>query len=180
MFYLLLNNIELLLICNHPNFNDCHARFADLICLYALADNGGIWIDASIILTAPLDNWLFDKNAEFSGFYIDGFTIIKEYHVIKNCFFACNNGCKFVQLWRDEFVKLSTFENVNKYIESYLKMGVNTQKINSLTYLAMHVTAQKIIQKDNIDISNFILRKAENGPYNYLVDANWDIKKLYI
>jgi mannosyltransferase OCH1-like enzyme len=46
-------------ITSHPNFNDNTTRLADLIRVYALAEHGGVWIDSSILLKAPLDDWLF-------------------------------------------------------------------------------------------------------------------------
>jgi hypothetical protein len=160
-------------ISTHPNFNDNPARFADLIRIHVLAEYGGVWIDSTILLNRPLDNWMFPRYAEYSGFYISKFTTKKEYPVIENWFFACNKGSQFMQLWRDEFVKMSKYLSVDDYVKSRKDMGVDLQKINGTNYLAMHVAAQKVLQIDKYPVDRLILRRAETGPFQYLVDAKW-------
>jgi hypothetical protein len=163
-------------LTSHPNFNDFPARFADLVRIWTLAEHGGVWIDSSMILKAPLDDWLFPRSAEFSGFYIDGFTSNKKYPVIENWFFACNKRSEFVRLWRDEFSEIGKFPNVEKYVESRRKF-VDFQKIDNPIYLAMHVSAQKVLQVDKYPLELLILKKAEDGPFRYLVDTKWNSEK---
>ena len=163
-------------IANHPNFNDFPARFADLVRCYVLAEHGGVWIDSSIIVKGPIDDWLFPKYGEFSGFYIDGFTTNKKFPVIENWFFACNKNSKFMKLWRDEFTEIARYPSVEKYIESRKKI-IDFQKINDPIYLAMHVSAQKVLQWDEYPTEGLLLKKAEDGPFRYLVDAKWDSEK---
>ena len=164
-------------LSSHPNFNDNPTRFADLVRIYALAEHGGVWIDSTILLKAPLDNWLFPKYAEFSGFYIDSFTNNKEHPVIENWFFACNKGSKFIKKWLNEFIQIADYPNVEKYIESRRQMGVDFERLSDPIYLAMHVAAQKIIQIDKYPLDTLILKKAEDGPFKYLVDAKWESEK---
>ena len=164
-------------ITSNPNFNDNPARFSDLVRINVLAEFGGVWVDASILLKESIDKWLFPRPGEFSGFYIDGFTEIKESPVIENWFFACNKGSKFMRAWKDEFIKMRDYVTVEEYIKSRMKMGVDIQKINDPIYLAMHVAAQKVLQIDKYPIQELILRKAEDGPFKYLVDAKWDDEK---
>jgi len=164
-------------IRTHPNFQDSPQRFSDLIRLWTLAEHGGVWIDASILLHAPLDNWLFPKYAEFSAFYLDGVTEKKQYPVIESWFFACNKGSSFVRKWRDEFSQIGRYPSVDKYVESCIQMGVDIQKINEPNYLAIHIAAQKILQLDQYPIDSLILQKAEDGPFRYLIDAKWNSEK---
>jgi hypothetical protein len=165
-------------VSSHPNFNDNPTRFADLVRLYSLAEHGGVWIDSSVLLKAPLENWIFPRYAEFSGFYIDAFTKdIKTGPVIENWFFACNKGSQFIRKWKEEFLKLADYINVEKYVESRKKMGVDFEKIATPIYLAMHVAAQKVIQIDKYPLDTLILKRAEDGPFKYLVDAKWDSEK---
>jgi hypothetical protein len=164
-------------ITSHKNFNDNPARFSDLVRINVLAEYGGVWVDSSILLKDSIDKWLFPREGEFSGFYIDGFTENKEYPVIENWFFACNKGSKFMRLWRDEFVNMAKYVTVEEYIKSRIKMGVDIQKINDPIYLAMHVAAQKVLQIDKYPLKGILLRKAEDGPFKYLVDTNWEAEK---
>jgi hypothetical protein len=41
----------------------------------------------------------------------------------------------------------------------------------------MHVSAQKVLQLDQYPMESMMLRKAEEGPFRYLVDAKWDSEK---
>jgi len=136
-------------ITSHPNFD---VIFSDLVCLYALAEYGGIWIDYSVILKAPLD-WLFPKHAEFSGFYIESKTPI-----IQNKFIACNKS-PFIQLWKEEFIKIANYVNVEKYVESRKNMGVNLENIRDPIYQVVQVAAQKVLQIDKYPLDSLILRK---------------------
>jgi len=43
--------------------------------------------------------------------------------------------------------------------------------------LAIHVSAQKVLQIDRYPVDLLRLQKAEDGPYKYLVDAKWDSEK---
>ena len=164
-------------LLEHVNFHDNNTRLSDLIRAWALAEHGGVWIDGSVALNAPLDHWLFSKDAEFSGFYIERLTFNMNYPIIENWFFACQKGSPFMKKWRDEFSKLSEFADVDKYLESRKEMGVDVQNIGDPTYLAMNVAAQKILQIDKYPINNLILRRAEDGPFKYLADSEWDAEK---
>lgn len=164
-------------ITSNKNFNDNPARFSDLVRINVLTEFGGVWVDSSVLLKDSIDKWLFPRPGEFSGFYIDGFTEIKDSPIVENWFFACNKGSKFMRAWRDEFIKMIDFVTIEEYIKSRIKMGVNIQKINDPIYLAMHVAAQKVIQIDKYPLKDLILRKAEDGPFKYLVDAKWDDEK---
>lgn len=163
-------------IATHPHFNESMARFSDLIRLYALAEHGGIWLDSSILLKGPVDDWLLPRY-EFSGFYLDGFTEKKEYPVIESWFLACQKNSDFVRLWKEEFTKIAEYESVDKYVESRKELGVDLQKIDNPNYLAIHVSAQKVLQIDRYPVDLLRLQKAEDGPYRYLVDAKWDSEK---
>lgn len=164
-------------ISQHPNFNDNVTRFADLLRIYVLAEHGGVWIDSSILLKSSLDSWLFPRPAEFSGFYIASFTKKGLPPVIENWFFACNKGSRFVRLWKEEFLQIANYPSVESYVESRKKMGVDYEKINVPIYLAMHVSAQKVLQLDKYPTDTLILQKAEEGPFRYLVDSGWDSEK---
>jgi Capsular polysaccharide synthesis protein len=164
-------------ISSHPNFNDNPTRFSDLVRIYTLAEHGGVWIDASVLLKKPLDDWLFPKYAEFSGFYIKSFTKSNQYPIIENWFFACNKSSPFVNLWKKEFTEIARFPNVEKYIESRKEMGVDFEWIPVPIYLAQHVAAQKVLQIDKYPLDTLLLRKAEDGPLKYLVETKWNSEK---
>ena len=94
-------------------------RKADWLRVALLQTYGGIWLDASIVLTQPLD-WVMDlqqkHHSEFVGFYIDRFSIDKQSPVIENWFMASSPQSGFISDWCAEF----THEVINKSESAYL------------------------------------------------------------
>lgn len=161
-------------ILEHPIYNDSHARFADLIRFCVLAENGGLWLDSTIILTENVDKWLFNKEAEFAGFYLEQFTTNHTFPIIESWFLACNKNSELMIRWRDEFLTMMHYPNAKEYVESRKKIGVDIQGINIPYYLACHISLQKVLQIDKYPIDKCVLYKAEDGPFKYLKDANWN------
>jgi len=159
--------------------NDKPARTSDFIRLNILPKYGGVWADASIIINKSL-SYILNDNYGFTGFYLDGFTTNMNYPVIESWFFACTKGNEFVSKWRDAFMMLNNHETPDEYSAWMKNQGVDTQKINDLNYLAIHVAAQYVLQKqmtvDGIK-SNLNILKAEDGPYKHLAESNWNSDK---
>lgn len=160
-------------IREHPHFNDVPQRFADLVRLYALEEHGGIWIDASVLVKQPFDEWLFPKYGEFAGYYMERYEIDKKYPVIENWFLAANKNSKFIKLWKEEFIQMASFKDIPGYLESRKKMGVRFEKIIDPHYMAAYVAVLKVIEVDKYPQDKLILRESEEGPFKYLHDAWW-------
>lgn len=158
-----------------------HQLISDFIRLHILAEYGGIWCDASIILTQSL-SWIenlkyTNDNVEFIGFYIDSLTTKKEFPVVESWFFACVPKCDFVVKWRDELKRMTLFHTVKDYIENVEKDTIITNIGDLKEYLVIHVAAQKIMQhKMSQSFKHLLLLKAEEGPFTYLIENNWNSK----
>jgi len=160
-------------IRNHPHYNDSAARFSDLVRLYALEEHGGIWIDSSVLVKENFDKWLFPRYAEFAGYYMGSITVDKKYPALESWFLAANKNSKFIKLWKDEFLEIANFRDIQGYLDSRKKMGVNFEKIRDPHYLAIYIAALKVFQIDNYPLETLILRDSEEGPFKYLKDALW-------
>jgi hypothetical protein len=160
-------------IRNHPHFNDSPQRFSDLVRLYALDEHGGIWIDASILIKQDFNEWLFPKYAEFAGYYIGRHGVDKKYPVIESWFLAANKNSKFIKLWKEEFLEMANFKDIQGYLDSRKKMGVRFDNIRDPHYTAIYVAALKVIEVDKYPQDTLILRESEEGPFKYLHDAWW-------
>jgi hypothetical protein len=132
----------------------------------------------------PYDSWIPDmqkaNSAEFVGFYIDSMTLpqFKESSpIIENWFFACTKDSKMVNDWLNEFLRISDYDTVEKYVDAVKAEGVNIQNISSPTYLSMHVACQKILQKGANKPYEFTLLKAEDTAFKYLTQNEWDSKR---
>lgn len=164
---------------NDYKFIDSVTRKSDLIRIFTLCKYGGVWCDASIIFKSNL-NWLLDifsdKQKEFFSFHIGAFNSISDYPVIENWFFACLPNSKFINLWKNAFLKINKYDSLDEYLND-MKNTTDFQKIDAPNYLAMHIAAQYVLQNlftiDEIKLKLSFL-KAEDGPFLYLSHNNWD------
>jgi hypothetical protein len=160
-------------ILNHPSFNDKPARFSDLVRLCVLAEHGGVWMDASIMLNEHFDSWLLNGTSDFYGYHIN---IHNGWPVVESWFFACTKHNDFVRLWKEEFLQIKNFKNVIEYVNSRVKLGVD-HSLDDPYYLAIHIAAQKVLQINKYPINKISTTTAADGPYLYLSRNDWNIEK---
>ena len=111
-----------------------HQR-ADWIRLELLHRHGGIWLDASTVLTAPLD-WVFDTQratgSEWVGFQIAQSQRDPRYPVIENWFLAAPARSRFIADWREiftrEIIEGGAARNVAQPV-SYTHLTLPTKRI---------------------------------------------------
>jgi len=155
--------------------HDFIARFSDYVRCLVLAKYGGFWLDASIICHHPF-SWVHaiqnNTRVEFVGYYI-GDVLDNKYPVIENWFFACIPGSPFMVDWADEFLSTRNHKTINDYLSDVKSQGINTSNVSSPDYLTMHVSAQKVIQK-NPEKYNILVFAASSGPFKYLSDVNFN------
>jgi hypothetical protein len=161
-------------IANNPIFNEDSKRFEALVALYALAEHGGVWIDAATLLKEPLDNWLFPKYATLAGFYDDD-SLSPLSAAPELWFLACNKGSRFLKLWRDEFAEIIRFQNIEQYIENRKKIGVDFSSPKPIDTVHL-LAAYKVLQLDKFPTDSFIL-KPKSTVIQHLIKANGDSEK---
>jgi len=125
---------------------DSEARISDYVRFNILAKHGGIWMDATIILTRPLD-WVHNFKSDFVGYWRNASTTNPKYKVVESWFLACTPNNKFMNAWKDEFMKINNYYNIYDYINTVRKDNVDLQNIGNLSYLTCYVACQVIIQK---------------------------------
>jgi hypothetical protein len=160
-------------VTSHPIFDGNPSRCSELVRLWILAERGGIWMDPSIILQAPLDDWMFPKYAEFSGFYRKDWTKDPEQPMIEPWFMACNKGCELITKWRDAYSELANYPSIERYIES---RRVSVSPLNPMDHL-IQVALQQVFQHEKYKIDSIIVQVAEEGPLKYLIDTKWNSEK---
>ena len=160
-----------------------HERVADFMRIHVLNQHGGIWLDASVILNESLD-WVLKKyhegKYEFIGYHIVSKETKPEYPVIENWFMAAPIGSGFIRKWLEKFLESNNYHSDYDYLLSLETNGVDLQLISKSGYLCMHYAVQYVLQKEMSieDIkTRLYLEKAEDGPFKYLHDNNWDLKK---
>jgi len=140
-------------------------RTSDFVRIHVLAQHGGIWADASLLMNAPLD-WIHEPKADLVCYSIDRIHAINT-PVLENWFLACIPKCDFMAKWRDEFVTINRFSGGEAYLDDLRKRSVNLDTIFCTAYLTMHAAAQYVLQKGN---SSSVLRvlDAREGPYKHM------------
>ena len=133
-----------------------HQR-ADWIRLELLHRHGGIWLDASTVLTAPLD-WVFDTQratgSEWVGFQIAQSQRDPRYPVIENWFLAAPARSRFIADWREIFTREIIEGGAARYVAQLRDSGrldTLAQAIGMPDYLTMHLCAQQLIQDQDQD-----------------------------
>ena len=148
--------------------NDSPARYSDFVRLLVLPTHGGFWMDASIICQKPLD-WVhrmhMETDCEFVGYYREDFTTVPEYKYVESWFFACIPGSNFAQDWRDEFMRINEYPNVDDYVSDLKSEGIDFQNIPTerLNYLAVYLSAQAIIQRPKSSYNLQLIRSDDTA-----------------
>jgi len=147
------------------------ANYTDLIRLELLYKYGGIWIDASILLTENLD-WLFnlkkEHNTDLIGFYSDFGTIDYNYPILETWFLACSKENNFIKDWLNEFKKCYISSSPTSYYDEIKSDPKLIQNIVSFAdYLIVYLSAIKIM-RDKQDYKILMLSANETGhKYNF-------------
>jgi hypothetical protein len=118
-------------IVGHPVFTINDRRFRDLICLWTLAEHGGIWINPSMHVqhgvthvrkNSSLER-IYHSNKEFNGY--------SSKEGIDTSYMQCKKGTPFICAWRDEYSRMAQFPCIERYLQSR-SVGVNYEGMDPL------------------------------------------------
>lgn len=160
-------------------------RQADWLRLQLLAKHGGIWIDASTLLTRNLD-WVHalqaEKGSEYVGFYIDRFTTRFDQPIVENWFMAAIPQSRFIETLAYEFDQALTMGEP-QYLEKLQACGKLTQVVQGLgpkdqLYLIMHVVAAVILDSAQESYKLSLIR-AEDSALGFHAALQWRKRHLY-
>lgn len=159
-------------------------RKADWLRLALLRRHGGIWLDASLFLTAPLD-WVqeFATRHEigYVGFFIDKFTVDRARPVIENWFMAACPSHPFIEALYAEFTRrILEGGGAEAYLAALRESGeytVAVQRINQPDYLIMHVACGRLLRKGDYRLC---LLRAEDLAFYYPALFGWSKTALYL
>eukprot|EP01024_Parvocaulis_polyphysoides_P043735 TRINITY_DN40138_c1_g1_i3.p1 TRINITY_DN40138_c1_g1~~TRINITY_DN40138_c1_g1_i3.p1 ORF type:complete len:344 (-),score=51.49 TRINITY_DN40138_c1_g1_i3:222-1118(-) len=165
-----------------PAFNSLDlVKKSDCIRLALLHRYGGVWMDASIILIQPIDQWVKYRGSQpenMAGFYM-GYYGTKKFNYtdfFENWFIAANKNAPLLQKWYEIFRQYHSKKHRKKYkiqdhdlyknldLSNFVRGGNDFRK-----YLTMHVAFRKAIEDDpesrEYFLQNVSLREASNSAY---------------
>lgn len=168
------------------DFDDLPAyRQADWLRLQLLALHGGIWIDASTLLTRDLD-WVHELQAtyqaEYVGYYIDRYTSRTDLPVIENWFMAAVPASPFIAALAAAFDKALAL-GAEPYLLQLRAQGRFEQVVQRLTpdfqrYLLMHVAASDLLDRAP-QAYRLALLRAEDSAFAFHAALGWRKRHLY-
>lgn len=161
-------------------------RQADWLRLQLLKAHGGLWIDASTVLTGPLD-WVHEEQsrtgAEFVGFYIARLSRRTDQPMLENWFLAAVPGSRFVADLCAEFVR-ALGQGEAGYLQALRDAGRFDRVIQAIdpslhAYLIMHVAASSLLDTDARPYRLQLLR-AEDSAFALQQALGWKKRHLYV
>ncbi|MGM9515686.1 glycosyltransferase family 32 protein [Roseateles sp. DB2] len=161
-------------------------RQADWLRLQLLQTHGGLWIDASTLLTRNLD-WVHQQQAgtgaEFVGFYIDRLSNRPELPLVENWFMAAVPGSRFVAELNAEFVRALAMGEA-AYLQTLRDAGRFERVIQAIDpslheYLVMHAAASSLLDADASHY-RLALQRAEDSAFALQQALAWKKRHLYV
>ncbi|MEO6277719.1 capsular polysaccharide synthesis protein [Roseateles sp.] len=160
-------------------------RQADWLRIQLLARHGGVWMDASMLLSRDLA-WLHEtrrrRAADYVGFYIDRYTTRPEQPIVENWLMASVPGGRFALALAGAFDR-SLDEGAEPLLQRLRAEGRHARVVQALTedfqrYLLMHVAASDLLDREP-QLARLALLRAEDGPFAWLAAVGWRKRHLY-
>ncbi len=160
-------------------------RQADWLRIHLLARHGGIWMDASMLLSRDLA-WLHEtrkkRAADYVGFYIDRYTTRPELPIVENWLMASVPGGPFATALAQAFNR-ALDEGAEALLQRLHAEGRHARVVQALTedfqrYLLMHVAASDLLD-GHPNLARLALLRAEDGPFAWLAAVGWRKRHLY-
>lgn len=167
-----------------PGFAQLHpTKQSDWLRLYLVRHHGGYWLDATTLLTQPLD-WMERlrqaHDAEFAGFFLQGYTHDARYPIVESWAFGAAAHAPFVCAWQEEFHRALIVQGAAAYLQALQQQPegmASLQGIPDPHYLLIHVTAQQVLRRHNA--FRLALLKAEDTAFFYQKSVRWKWYLLY-
>lgn len=160
-------------------------RQADWLRIQLLARHGGVWMDASMLLSRDLA-WLHEtrrrRAADYVGFYIDRYTTRPELPIVENWLMASVPGGRFATALAAAFDR-ALDEGAEPLLQRLRSEGRHARVVQALTedfqrYLLMHVAASDLLDREP-QLARLALLRAEDGPFAWLAAVGWRKRHLY-
>ena len=157
---------------------------ADWIRLELLRRHGGIWLDASTVLTASLE-WVLEAHqqagGDLVGYYLGRYTTDAAFPVVENWFLAAPPGSVLIEDLQREFTSTVLSLGGPGYVKHLQQCGeyeALRQGIDLPDYLSMHLALQRVLRSGKA--YRLLLSRAEDGPFYYHALGQWGRTALKI
>ena len=157
------------------------ARESDVVRLHLVAKFGGVWLDASTLLNAPMpfvEGVYAAKGPAFVGFYHNGYVQVPCWPMIEGWAFAARPGSVFMKRWLQAFFTDTPNEPEGMSQALARNRHIHAQNMRAVHYLYIDFATQIVIQgtTDPVALRDLSIRVSggERGPFLFLDDNKWD------
>jgi hypothetical protein len=151
---------------------DSHARYSDFVRLWCLAETGGFWIDATVFIQRPLDEWR-QVQCDYGGYILEKQALLENSPSIESWFMCAPKGSRLIADWKHEFFRANEFDSMGDYVDDLLvTRGTDRQKIGFFGnghYLAVYIACQ-FCQQNYGPYEGLNLINAEDDAMKHLMD----------
>lgn len=128
------------------------ANYSDIIRLALLSQYGGIWVDASSLITKNLD-WIYqlkiNNKIDIIGFFADFITSDSKYPILETWFLAAPANNPFIINWYNEFLSCYTSDTPQEYYKDIPADWLQEMDENLSKYLLCYISAIKIMRTNH-------------------------------
>gem|GEM_PF-230390 len=164
------------------------AKRSDWLRLALLQRYGGIWLDASTLLTAPLD-WILAEQqqsaADFVGYWLGRYTTDAACPVVESWLMAAPPASAFITAVQREFAQEAAPRSGAAYIQHLRQRGGEAyyqrlrQNIDIPDYLSIHLAMQAVLRSGQAAY-RLRLARAEDGPFYLHALGRWNRAALKV
>jgi hypothetical protein len=144
-------------------------RQSDVFRLLAIEKYGGVWLDASIMLTANPDTFVNPDDCTFFSVPVPPHPI-GEYPILENWCFAAPPNNPIIKKWREEV--MIALENKTQYISNSEKR--NTESIGGVDYLICHLCLKNVYDKNKELFEHVTIYNSNETAFHQHNKYNWD------
>lgn len=159
------------------------ANLSDLIRLKLLSKYGGVWLDASIILTERIDNFFLDHDQTFDlvAFYNKNRTQNSELLVIESWMLAAPVNSLFINTWLKYFAPVEELGSLQLF-ENYKKLPNFNDLIKGLdnpSYLIVYIAA-KLAFMDVKESGSLLFHSCDESAFAVQLYSGWRTRRCTV
>lgn len=153
-----------------------HAHFSDICRVELLYRHGGVWLDATDYVTAPIPKYIMDE--DFFMYVTSGVEIRGSYSGVQNCFIHSKKGNQLLGIWREAIHLYWKNENrkINYFVHHLLlKLAVQNNEVASNLFDKM----PKVLQDPTHVVWNHYLEKFDQHSFDEMTKDAFFQKTSY-
>ena len=149
---------------------------SDLVRLMLLEQHGGIYLDATVLLSKPV-NWALElqqaDQSEVVLYYSDENTREEKYPMVETWFIAALPQSNFIKAWREEYQSCILSPNPKNYYENNKFLPLENFPLDA-TYYASYMAGQIVMRKSLQYRLSLVRAEDEAFCYGLSFKKKWD------